>query len=138
MFEMKALIIAGMIATVGNDGGGAIRDYYFNMLDKYHGGFTIRFNGECRSACTLYLAIPNKCVTPNAIFKFHSPWGLGASPNQIQAARNFLMTVYPKWVKDWIKANNALKTILYTTMPYSYVIQHVKQCKVYVADGVQG
>lgn len=58
---------------VVKDVGGLVRDYqaqteYYRSTDR-----EVRVH-ECHSACTLALSLPNVCVYPDSIFKFHQAY----------------------------------------------------------------
>lgn len=60
---------------VTKDVGGLVRDYeaqtkYYRETDR-----EVRVH-ECHSACTLALSLPNVCVYPDSIFKFHQAYNL--------------------------------------------------------------
>lgn len=59
--------------VVVKDVGGLVRDYqtqteYYRRTDR-----EVRVH-ECHSACTLALSLPNVCVYPDSIFKFHQAY----------------------------------------------------------------
>lgn len=76
-----ALIVSAFLALTGAAGAAQI------TVDEDPGGLTmtqklwmerlngakisIRFIGDCRSACTLGLGVANSCVEPTATFGFH-------------------------------------------------------------------
>jgi hypothetical protein len=60
---------------VVKDVGGLVRDYeaqteFYRRTDR-----EVRVH-ECHSACTLALSLPNVCVYPDSIFKFHQAYDL--------------------------------------------------------------
>ena len=60
---------------VMKDVGGFVRDYqaqteFYRKTDR-----EVRIH-ECHSACTLALSLPNVCVYPDSIFKFHQAYNL--------------------------------------------------------------
>lgn len=105
--------------TVTSDLGGNVVSYYRSMKALRQSGETIRIDGVCGSACTLYTASPTVCVTPRAILWFHattSPWMTRA-----------MMKEYPGWVRSWINARGGL-TRAKLVMPYSTIRQHLPAC----------
>lgn len=63
---------AGPIVISNNRGG--------NVMEavKYRGklarsGRRVEVRGYCRSACTIYITLPNACLGPNATVGFHAP-----------------------------------------------------------------
>ena len=124
-----ALALAALLATasgcsatvIRNDPGGRMIDYAI----KVRKADSVRVDGWCASACTLYLAHPNVCITPRARFAFHKPYG--ASPAENAKALAWMMKQYPQWVREWIDANGGLTTEL-IVMPYGTAVHHIRQC----------
>lgn len=56
--------------VVHKDVGGLVTDYQAQTAVYRATGREVRLH-ECRSACTLALALPNVCVYPDSILKFH-------------------------------------------------------------------
>lgn len=82
---------------VVKDVGGLVRDYqaqteFYRRTDR-----EVRVH-ECHSACTLVLSLPNVCVYPDSIFKFHQAY------NEITRQTDYgvsdeLFTAYPGTVR---------------------------------------
>lgn len=86
--------------TITKDTGGVIGVYLdrYKLLRHIH----IVVDGLCNSACTLFLANPDVCVTEKAFFGFH----VASS----EAGTAILMATYPDHVKKWIAARGGLTT----------------------------
>ncbi|MGO9390258.1 hypothetical protein [Rhodoblastus sp.] len=54
---------------------------------------------ECRSACTLALSLPNVCVYPSSILKFHKAYN-PITRNANEAVSDSMMAVYPAAVRQ--------------------------------------
>ncbi|MDG4854831.1 MULTISPECIES: hypothetical protein [unclassified Mesorhizobium] len=117
----------GYVKTISGDRGGYVIDYAIRMLKMRRSGGFVRFNGACDSACTLYLAMPKSkvCVTRNASFGFHLPYGAGVRGNQVAA--DFMMKNYPGWVRGWIAKRGGLKNSV-TTMTYADASRFLPTC----------
>lgn len=61
-------------ATVRNDGGGNVSDY-IRKRERLAKLDSVRIEGKCLSACTIFTTLPNACVHPQAQIGFH-----GTSP----------------------------------------------------------
>jgi len=114
-------------STVNNDRGGYVIKYALRMMKMKQSGTNLKFNGRCDSACTLYLALPNRqiCATTNASFRFHLPHG--TSPRGIKMASDYMMKSYPGWVRSWINQNGGLSNRL-MTMNASYAQKFIGSC----------
>lgn len=115
------------VHTVRHDSGGYVIDYAIKMRRMERSGQPIRFSGRCDSACTLYLALPKSqaCVSKGAAFGFHLPSGSSSRGDRIAA--NFMLNIYPAWVRKWLDANGGLTTQL-KVMRYDYARQHLPEC----------
>lgn len=81
-------------------------------------------SGECYSGCTLYLTLPPEriCLTEEALFFFHGPamdrdlyeaiYGTKATEEIVETNRiyatNYMMNVYPEWLRPWLEESGAL------------------------------
>jgi hypothetical protein len=57
------------------DVGGVVRDYQAQTEAYRRADREVRLH-ECRSACTLALSLPNVCVYPDSLLKFHQAYNL--------------------------------------------------------------
>lgn len=118
--SMSAQPKAGKL-VVYHDTGGYV-DRYRSRIRKYD---TVEIRGMCQSACTLYLAIENICITPNAKFWFHAArWFNG--PISHSGTRD-LYNSYPEWVQTWIDDNGGLQKD-WIKMPSSYALKYLPKC----------
>jgi hypothetical protein len=115
------------VKTISGDRGGYVIDYAIRVLKMRRGSGFVRFDGACDSACTLYLSMPKSrvCVTHNASFGFHLPYGAGSRGNQVAA--DFMMKNYPGWVRGWIAKRGGLKGYI-ATMTYADASRFLPTC----------
>ena len=113
--------------NIGNDRGGYVIKYALRMMKIRNSGKQVKFSGSCASACTLFLALPKdrSCLTKNASFRFHLPYG--TSQRGVKVARNYMLNNYPRWVRSWIKQKGGLSNRL-ITMNASYASKFIKSC----------
>jgi hypothetical protein len=83
---------------VMKDVGGDVRQYAAQTFAYIRSGREVRLH-ECRSACTLALAVPNVCVYPDGVLRFHKAY------NPITRATNdgvsdAMLTAYPPAVRE--------------------------------------
>ena len=117
-----ALALSMSAVTITNDQGGRLFDYAVRAKQMQ----SVKFDGQCNSACTVFMALPKVCITPRASFGFHAPYGAGAAGDA--AAKIFLMKQYPGWVRSFIAAHGGL-THEKIIMSYSYAKKHMKLCQ---------
>lgn len=108
--------------TIRRDYGGRVVEYAI----KANKAQSVRFDGPCMSACTLYLASRNTCITRRASFHFHHPYG--STPEANRQAAAFMLNAYPAWVRDWIAANGGLTSRM-IVMNYGTAVQHMRKCR---------
>lgn len=108
-----------------NDHGGHVAAYIMRAERLDRAGLRVRFAGRCDSACTVYLGLPRACVTRGVSFGFHLPFGAKAKGNE--AARRYLLSAYPAWVRAWLKEEGGL-TASVKRMGYSYASKHLPTC----------
>lgn len=65
------MILAALTLVIWNDLGGSVSE----RLDQMQalGSTHVEIRGNCQSACTMYLGLPDVCVAPGAILGFHGP-----------------------------------------------------------------
>jgi hypothetical protein len=57
--------------VIKEDGGGIVTDYIKAAYDYKTQNRRVEIRGSCRSACTLALSVPNVCVGPGAVVRWH-------------------------------------------------------------------
>ena len=112
---------------IGDNSGGRIGDFVALFHEYRSAGSQIHFSGYCDSACTLLLALPRSqtCISSGAVFRFHAP--SAGSARVVNAARKFILSRYPGWVRSWIANNSGLTTQL-ISMDYSYASKFMRTC----------
>ena len=90
--------------VVGNDHGGYLRDRLIELRNLQRSGKRVEIRGQvCFSTCTMFLGLPDTCISPNTIFGFHGP-----SRNGQQLARKdfdyfsrVIADYYPEALREW-------------------------------------
>lgn len=124
-FNYDMVTIPGTITrslTITNDQGGELIQYALFVKHIDH----VKFDGECMSACTLFLSVKDKCITEKAKFGFHMPFGM--SPEQNQKAADYVMSQYPEWIRRYIQRHGGLTDKL-IVIDYKTASKHIKACK---------
>lgn len=116
------------VLIVKNDAGGVLGAYARNSIEIQENRRSVRFEGNCNSACTLYLSLPRGalCVAPSATFGFHLPYGGSKKSNRIAA--EYLLGKYPAWVRNWIKGQGGLGENI-NVMKFDFARKHLPLCK---------
>lgn len=91
--------------VIGDDRGGNVMDAVRRRSQLQRWGGPVEVRGYCRSACTLYITLPNACLGPKAIVGFHAPRLPGTTiippaVDQIMASyyRNGILR---RWNNEW-------------------------------------
>ena len=98
--------MAQSTVIVRNDPGGDLIARV-NMLEELRRtGQRIEIRpGYCRSACTLYLGLPNTCTYRNVRFGFHGPTsntrGIGLLPSEFDRWSRVMASYYPAQLQGW-------------------------------------
>lgn len=119
---MRSILIASAVCLfaipahadihITADPGGNLAAYQAKVYALLASGERVTIDGQCNSACTLYLTLPKGqvCVTRRASFTFHaatdSRLGLPL-PNQTLA----LFKAYPPAIQIWIGRHGGLSWI---------------------------
>jgi hypothetical protein len=87
--------------VITNDPGGIVATRAARVA--LIGDREVRIEGRCASACTLYLAAPNVCVTPDAVLGFHGPshWGFPLPRADFDYWSRVIARHYPPTLADW-------------------------------------
>ncbi len=83
-------------------------------------GTEVRIEGTCVSACTLYLGLPNSCVTAGAILGFHGPRtrtaGLPLPREDFDRLSAVMAGYYPRQIRQWFWSEARMVTQSYFTI----------------------
>ncbi len=95
--------------------GGRTVEFAQDVEKFRRSGEQSRITGHCQSACTMFLALPNVCVQPNARLLFHA----GAQPIATQR----MMNSYNAKLRAYLTANRAMETPAFHTVSGSDMIR---------------
>jgi hypothetical protein len=89
--------------TILRDEGGIIVYYYVQAFNYMASGEPLRLYGLCASACTIYLGVPQFCVSgPFARLGFHQ--------SNYPDGTDMLLAAYPPALQAWIADHGGLPT----------------------------
>lgn len=117
------------VSVISRDNGGDLVKYAKRVSRSRIEKRLIVFNGQCASACTLYLSLnPNQiCITRKSSFLFHAAYGARRDVNQW--GTRYLTKQYPAWVQNWIAKRGGLSSRI-LRMSYAQASMHIKPCKI--------
>ncbi|WP_108838558.1 hypothetical protein [Tateyamaria sp. Alg231-49] len=98
--------------VVRNDRGGLLRERLLQLgqLRKQNRPVEIR-GAICFSTCTMFLGLPNTCISPNTTFGFHGPSSYGRPLDTVtfNRASKVIANYYPESLKQWYMAEGRFK-----------------------------
>lgn len=89
---------------ITNDRGGLLRDRLIELQLLRQTGQNVRITGNiCYSTCTMFLGLPQTCVSPQTTFGFHGPssYGRPLTAEVFEQASRIMAAHYPQVLKDW-------------------------------------
>ena len=90
------------VLSVTSDYGGSVIGRYHTLAALRLQGTRVEVKGQCMSACTMYLGLPNTCVSPQAIMGFHGPRPRGQNaPTPNGSAARLMAAHYPPKLRQW-------------------------------------
>lgn len=88
-----------------NDKGGNVMRAIARRAELQRSGRQVRIMGYCRSACTIYLTLPNACLGGFASVGFHAPRLPGTNiipPGVGELMGNFYRgKIRENWMREW-------------------------------------
>lgn len=92
------------VIVVGNDRGGLVSRRVTEIQKIRAGGQRVEIRGRlCLSTCTMYLGLPQTCVSPTTVFGFHGPsyYGTPLSTRDFEYWSNVIAKHYPEPIRSW-------------------------------------
>jgi hypothetical protein len=89
---------------VNNDRGGLLRERLREISQLRQQSRPVEIRGAvCFSTCTMFLGLPNTCISPDTTFGFHGPssYGRTLDPDTFSRASLIIASHYPAPLKDW-------------------------------------
>ena len=91
------------IIHIRNDMGGSVERRMAELDRLRYRGDQVRIVGTCISSCTLYLGLPNTCVSPGARLGFHGPRGRAfpITRQEFDRVSMLMARQYPPQIRAW-------------------------------------
>lgn len=92
------------VIVVGNDRGGLVSRRVAEILKIQADGKRVEIRGRvCLSTCTMYLGMPQTCISPTTVFGFHGPsyYGTPLSHRDFEYWSNVIAKHYPEPIRSW-------------------------------------
>lgn len=106
---------AERIKIVSYDLGGDVSERLQEVAKLRRLGTKVRIEGFCASACTLYLGLPQTCVSPAAVLGFHGPStrypGIPLPYDEFERISRQMAALYPGPISRWFMKTGRLQTV---------------------------
>ncbi len=90
--------------VVTYDEGGWIQSYDKQIVDFRIANTAVEVRGFCASACTMYMSLPDFCVSPKSRMAFHG--SIPLAPGEIKSEGDWMMARhYSPALREWYYAN---------------------------------
>lgn len=98
--------------VVSHDRGGKLGQRSHQVRYLRATGQRVELRGVCLSACTMYLSLPNVCVSPSARLGFHGPTrnGQRLTGQDFQHWSEVMADNYREPLRSWYLANARYRT----------------------------
>jgi hypothetical protein len=93
--------------------GGLFANFDPIVLQYNQSGEQFRIEGDCRSACTMFLSIRNVCIVRSARLMFHAG---GFGRNVTTWGSNHMMNAYNAKLRAYVVANHFMETKTFHTI----------------------
>ncbi len=97
-----SLLLTPMV--VRNDRGGLLRDRLIELGKLRRSRRPVEISGAvCYSTCTMFLGLPQTCISPRTTFGFHGPstFGRALDPTAFDRATRVIASYYPQPLRSW-------------------------------------
>lgn len=126
-FAIAAPVTAQTALIVRVDLGGSLEERLSLITALRSDGRRVEIRGQCASACTLFLGLPNACVTRASQLGFHGPqsqyYGISLPPDQFEYWSRVMASNYPAPIARWFMAEARKTTMGLITISGAQAIQ---------------
>lgn len=99
--------------VIVNDSGGNVLQAISRREELRASGRPVEVRGYCRSACTIYISLPNACLAPDATVGFHAPRIAGTEiiPPLVDqmVAPYYRNGIRRMWMNEWRHSREMVK-----------------------------
>src|SRR5690606_29381587 len=122
-----------------NDKGGNVVKTIRHRNRLVASGRPVEIRGYCRSACTIYITMPNACLSPRATVGFHAPRLPGTTiiPPVVDElmAQSYRPGIRRKCSSEW---NSPPKPHRISAREYARLDPQTRLCRKYKRGGLRG
>ena len=118
--------------VVRNDRGGLLRERLREIGQLRQQSRPVEIRGSvCFSTCTMFLGLPQTCISPNTTFGFHGPssYGRALDPATFNRASEVIASYYPAPLRQWYMETGRFKVrTVYRIKGREIIQMGVRQC----------
>ena len=107
-FYVPEPVQAQSVTVVSRDLGGELGTRLIKIAQLRSAGTRVEIRGQCASACTMFLGLPNACVARSSRLGFHGPqsqyYGISLPPNEFEHWSHVMADHYPAPIRAWFLA----------------------------------
>lgn len=115
LWALMAWVVFGDTLTIRNDRGGPLVERVKAIERHRKAGTRIIIAGQCYSACTMYLGLPNTCVLRSSRLGFHGPqsqyYGISLPPEMFDHWSRIMAGHYPPQIRTWFMQSGRETTL---------------------------
>ena len=120
-------VTAQTTLIVRHDLGGNVQERLSMIAALRNEGRRVEIRGQCASACTMYLGLPNACVSRASRLGFHGPqsqfYGVSLPPDEFEYWSRIMASNYPAPIANWFMAEARETTMELVTMSGAQAIK---------------
>lgn len=111
---------AQTVSIVRNDMGGGLESRLRKIAQLRAAGTRVEIRGQCTSACTMFLGLPNACVARSSRLGFHGPqsqhYGISLPPDEFEYWSRVMADHYPAPIRAWFMSEARQTTMGLSTI----------------------
>lgn len=122
------------VFRVSGDPGGSV-ETRIALVEQLRASRTrVEIVGGCWSACTMFLSLPDACVSRSAQLGFHGPssetYGIGLTPERFDYYSRLMAAYYPEPLRSWFLTEGRHITVGFTRFRGAELIgMGIRECR---------
>lgn len=102
---LSSSVAAQPLTIIRSNSGGSVEIRLHTIAQLRSSGTRVEIRGQCASACTMLLGLPNTCVAKSARLGFHGPqsqyYGISLPPEEFEYWSQVMADHYPSAIRAW-------------------------------------
>ena len=127
LLSIPGPIQAQTAIVITQDLGGSVESRLRGIEQLRVAGTRVEIRGQCASACTMLLGLPNTCVARSSRLGFHGPqsqyYGISLPPEEFEHWSRIMASHYPGAIKSWFMSEARQTTMSLVTLTGAQAIK---------------